>query len=182
MSIRGRLRVKETSEDKIHRILNRCHFILREYSLTGIFMAGYIYINRKMTIVMKEMRLYREPSLNEVNDMSGKIPGMDMTTLSALSEPNRKAIVELLRDGPLTVGEIADRLGLRQPQASKHLKVLSDNGILEVKAEANRRIYKLRPEPFQALDSWVKSFRRVMEARFDNLEDYLRELQIKEKP
>lgn len=113
--------------------------------------------------------------------MSGKHPGMEMTTMSALAEPNRMDIVELLRDGPLTVGEIADRLGLRQPQASKHLKVLSDNGILEVKADANRRIYKLRPEPFQALDSWVKSFRRIMEDRFDNLEDYLRELQNKEK-
>ncbi|AWX56694.1 ArsR family transcriptional regulator [Brevibacillus brevis] len=112
--------------------------------------------------------------------MSGMNPGMDMATLSALAEPNRIKIVELLRDGPLTVGEIADQLGLRQPQASKHLKVLSDNGIVDVKAEANRRIYKLRPEPFRALDSWVKSFQRVMEERFDNLEDYLRELQNKE--
>ncbi|TKI55156.1 winged helix-turn-helix transcriptional regulator [Brevibacillus antibioticus] len=112
--------------------------------------------------------------------MSGMNPGMDMATLSALAEPNRMKIVELLRDGPLTVGEIADQLGLRQPQASKHLKVLSDNGIVDMKAEANRRIYKLRPEPFQALDSWVKSFQRVMEERFDNLEDYLRELQNKE--
>lgn len=112
--------------------------------------------------------------------MSGMNPGMDMATLSALAEPNRMKIVELLRDGPLTVGEIADHLGLRQPQASKHLKVLSDNGIVDVKAEANRRIYKLRPEPFRALDSWVKSFQRVMEERFDNLEDYLRELQNKE--
>ncbi|WP_199615104.1 ArsR/SmtB family transcription factor [Paenibacillus alkalitolerans] len=113
--------------------------------------------------------------------MSGKNPGLDTTTLSALAEPNRMDIVELLRDGPLTVGEIADRLGLRQPQASKHLKVLSDNGILEVKAEANRRIYKLRPEPFHALDSWVKSFRLAIEDRFDNLEDYLLDLQNKEK-
>jgi DNA-binding transcriptional ArsR family regulator len=113
--------------------------------------------------------------------MSGKNPGMDMTTLSALAEPNRMNIVELLRDGPLTVGEIANRLGLRQPQASKHLKVLSDNSILEMKAEANRRIYKLRPEPFQALDAWLNSFRLVMEDRFDNLDDYLRELQNKEK-
>ncbi|RAT94342.1 metalloregulator ArsR/SmtB family transcription factor [Brevibacillus sp. Leaf182] len=112
--------------------------------------------------------------------MSGMNPGMDMATLSALAEPNRMKIVELLRDGPLTVGEIADHLGLRQPQASKHLKVLSDNGIVDVKAEANRRIYKLKPEPFRALDSWVKSFQRVMEERFDNLEDYLRELQNKE--
>jgi DNA-binding transcriptional ArsR family regulator len=86
-------------------------------------------------------------------------------------------IVELLRDGPLTVGEIADRLGLRQPQASKHLKVLNEAGILEVEAAANRRIYRLKPEPFLDLDSWVKSFRRVMEARFENLDAYLREIQ-----
>lgn len=113
--------------------------------------------------------------------MSGKNPGMDMAALSALAEPNRMEIVELLRDGPLTVGEIAERLGLRQPQASKHLKVLSDNGIVEVKAEGNRRYYKLRSEPFQALETWVKSFQRIMEERFDNLEQYLRELQNKEK-
>lgn len=112
--------------------------------------------------------------------MSGKSSGMYTTTLSALAEPNRRRIVELLRAGPLTVGEIADRLGLRQPQTSKHLKVLSDNGILEVKADANRRIYKLRPEPFQALDDWLHSFRLIMEERLDNLDDYLRELQSKE--
>ncbi|MBP1964319.1 ArsR/SmtB family transcription factor [Paenibacillus aceris] len=111
--------------------------------------------------------------------MSEKNPGIKVSTLSALAEPNRRQIIELLRDGPLTVGEIADRLGLHQPQASKHLKVLYDNEIVDVQAEANRRIYKLRPEPFQALDTWVKSFRRVMEERFDKLDDYLRELQNK---
>lgn len=114
--------------------------------------------------------------------MSRNDPGMTLTTLSALAEPNRKKIVELLRDGPLTVGEIADRLGLRQPQASKHLKVLNEAGLLEVKAEANRRIYRLRSEPFQTLDSWVKSFHRVMEERYDNLDAYLREIQGQGKP
>ncbi|MEB2301531.1 metalloregulator ArsR/SmtB family transcription factor [Lysinibacillus xylanilyticus] len=113
--------------------------------------------------------------------MSGKIPGVNITTLSALSEPNRMNIVELLRQGPLTVGEIADQLGLRQPQTSKHLKVLSDNGIVEMQAEGNRRIYKLRPEPFQALNSWIQSFQSVMQERFDNLDAYLKELQNKEK-
>lgn len=113
--------------------------------------------------------------------MSGNDPGMDTTTLSALAEPKRMEIVELLRDGPLTVGEIAERLGLRQPQASKHLKVLSDNGIVEVRAEANRRIYKLRSEPFQALEAWLKSFQRITEERFDHLEAYLRKLQNKDK-
>lgn len=126
-----------------------------------------------------EMRRDRaeRPSHIEVNHMSGKSSGMHKTALSALAEPNRMRIVELLRDGPLTVGEIADRAGLRQPQASKHLKVLSDTGIVDVQADANRRIYRLRPEPFRALDAWLHSFERIMRERFNNLDDYLRELQ-----
>ncbi|MFN3430386.1 MAG: ArsR/SmtB family transcription factor [Candidatus Sericytochromatia bacterium] len=114
--------------------------------------------------------------------MSRNEPGMAMTTLSALAEPNRIHIVELLRDGPLTVGEIADRLGLRQPQASKHLKVLTECGILEVRANANRRIYRLLPTPFQALETWVKTFNRAAEDRWDNLDAYLRELQSQDHP
>ena len=113
--------------------------------------------------------------------MTGKSSGTHETALSALAEPNRLRIVELLRDGPLTVSEIADQVGLRQPQASKHLKVLSDKGVVEVEADANRRIYRLRPEPFQALDTWLHSFERVMRERFDNLDDYLRELQSRDK-
>ncbi|UUZ81710.1 metalloregulator ArsR/SmtB family transcription factor [Paenibacillus sp. P26] len=67
---------------------------------------------------------------------------MDITTFSALAEPTRLRIVELLMEGPLTVGEIADRLELRRPQASKHLRVLLDAGLVEVQAAANRRNYK----------------------------------------
>jgi DNA-binding transcriptional ArsR family regulator len=102
------------------------------------------------------------------------------STWSALSEPNRFRIVELLRDNPLTVGEIADRLGLGQPQVSKHLRVLSDAGLVEANPIANRRIYSLRPEPFMELDIWLKSFKRVAEEKFDDLDDYLRELEGKE--
>jgi DNA-binding transcriptional ArsR family regulator len=102
-------------------------------------------------------------------------------TLSALAEPNRLHIVELLRDGPLTVGEIADRLNLNQPQASKHLRVLSEAGLVVVQPVANKRIYKLRSEPLEELDDWLESFRRVWEERFDSLDDYLLELQGKEK-
>jgi DNA-binding transcriptional ArsR family regulator len=91
-------------------------------------------------------------------------------------------MVELLRDGPLTVGEITERLGLQQPQASKHLKVLSEAGIVEVQPQANRRIYQLRREPFQALETWLQSFRRLWEERFDRLDDYLLELQATEQP
>lgn len=96
-------------------------------------------------------------------------------------EPNRVHIVELLRDGPLTVGEITERLGLQQPQVSKHLKVLSEADIVEVQPQANRRIYKLRREPFQELEAWLQSFRRLWEERFDHLDDYLLELQVTEQ-
>jgi DNA-binding transcriptional ArsR family regulator len=102
------------------------------------------------------------------------------TILNALAEPNRLHIVELLRDGPLTVGEIADRLELNQPQASKHLRVLSNAGLVEVLAIANRRIYKLRPEPFKELDFWLESYRHIWNERFDRLDDYLQELKRKE--
>lgn len=105
--------------------------------------------------------------------------GVSLTTFSALAEPNRLHIVELLRDGPLTVGEITERLGLRQPQVSKHLRVLSEYGLVAVHPSANRRIYKLQPQPFLELDEWIDSFRTLWEERFDRLDDYLRELQGK---
>ncbi|GAA5345609.1 ArsR/SmtB family transcription factor [Planifilum fimeticola] len=101
--------------------------------------------------------------------------------LSALAESNRLKIIELLRDGPRSVGEIATELGLRQPQVSKHLRVLSDAGLVEVHPIANRRIYKLRPQPLKELDDWLESFRRVWDERFDQLDDYLREVQAKKK-
>lgn len=106
---------------------------------------------------------------------------MKDTLFSALAEPNRLHIVELLRNGPLSVGKIADQLGLNQPQTSKHLRALSDAGLVEVHAIANRRIYKLRPQPLIEMNTWLESFRRVSDERFDFLDTYLRELQEKEK-
>lgn len=98
-------------------------------------------------------------------------------TFQALADPHRLQMVELLRHAPLTVGELAERLGLRQPQASKHLKVLSDAGLVELRPQANRRICHLRPEPFQALDDWLGTFQQLWEARFDRLDTYLQQLQ-----
>ncbi|TBL72467.1 ArsR/SmtB family transcription factor [Paenibacillus thalictri] len=105
---------------------------------------------------------------------------MNVMTLSALAEPNRLDIVELLRDGPLPVGEIAFKLELGQPQTSKHLKVLNDAGLVEMQPAANKRIYKLRTEPLQELDQWLHSFRLIWEEKFDNLEAYLYKLQQQE--
>ncbi|GAA0342216.1 metalloregulator ArsR/SmtB family transcription factor [Bacillus carboniphilus] len=104
---------------------------------------------------------------------------MNVQTFSALAEPNRLDIVELLLSGPLPVGEIAKQLNLNQPQTSKHLRVLSDAGLIEVKPAANRRIYSLRPEPLQELDVWLDSYRRMWESRMDRLDDYLQEIQGK---
>lgn len=102
---------------------------------------------------------------------------MELTTFNALAEPNRFRIVDLLLKGPLTVGEIAERLDIRQPQASKHLKVLLEAGLVEVRAEANRRNYMLRSEPFVELDHWLNNYRSIWNERFDNLDKYLEKLQ-----
>ena len=99
-----------------------------------------------------------------------------LTTLSALAEPNRLQIVELLRDGPHSVGDIVERLALRQPQVSKHLRVLSTAGVVEVRPVAQQRIYQLRPQPFQELDTWLASYRHVWNARLDRLETYLEDV------
>jgi DNA-binding transcriptional ArsR family regulator len=93
--------------------------------------------------------------------------------LSALAEPNRLQIVELLRDRPRPVGEIAARLRLRQPQVSKHLRVLSDAGLVDVRPVAQQRIYQLRSAPFNELDTWLETFRRRMGDRFDRLDDLI---------
>jgi DNA-binding transcriptional ArsR family regulator len=107
---------------------------------------------------------------------------MEPNVLTALAEPNRRRIVELLRDGPRPVGYIAERLRLRQPQVSKHLKVLSDAGVVAVRPAANQRIYQLQPKPFKELDSWLETFRRAWEDRLDKLDDYLQELKANQPP
>ena len=98
---------------------------------------------------------------------------MEVETLVALGEPTRLRIVELLRSGPHSVGEIAERLGVRQPQASKHLKVLSDARLLRSEAVSRRRIYALNDEPFRDLAAWVSTFDDVWQARLDSLGAFL---------
>jgi DNA-binding transcriptional ArsR family regulator len=104
-----------------------------------------------------------------------------LTTLSALAEPNRLRIVELLREKPRPVGEIATALGLRQPQVSKHLRVLSEAGLVEVQPVAQQRIYRLRPQPFVELDAWLESYRSFKQESYDRLEEQLETLKAKER-
>ena len=96
-------------------------------------------------------------------------------SLNALSEPNRLAIVELLRDhGPRSVGEIAGTLDLRQPLVSKHLRVLTEAGMVAARVDAQRRIYDLEEAPFREIDRWLDSFAAVWERRLDRLDAHLR--------
>src|SRR5258705_5688197 len=103
-----------------------------------------------------------------------------MATLRALAEPNRLHIVELLRDGPRPVGDMVQRLRLRQPQVSKHLRVLSAAGLVYVRVDAQRRIYALRPAPLQELEVWLEKNRPLLEGKFQRLDALLDELKTEE--
>ena len=97
-------------------------------------------------------------------------------TFAALSEPNRLRIVELLRHGPRSVGEIVLDLDLAQPQVSKHLKVLRDVGLVEVEARAQQRHYGLRGAPLRDLWRWLDDYRRLWDERFDGVDAVIEEL------
>ena len=99
-----------------------------------------------------------------------------LETLKALAEPNRLHIVELLRDGPRPVGDMVQRLHLRQPQVSKHLRVLSDAGLVDARVDAQRRIYRLRTAPLQQLDVWLERYRQLWEQNFQRLDALLDEM------
>lgn len=98
---------------------------------------------------------------------------METTTFAALAEPTRLRVVELLREGPCSVGEIVTRLGVAQPQVSKHLKVLRDSGLASVERQAQRRIYHLEREAFGEMSDWIESFATLWERRLDHLGSYL---------
>ena len=95
------------------------------------------------------------------------------TTWAALAEPNRRAALDLLRVRPRTVGEVAQALGLAQPTASKHLKVLREAGLVSVSAQAQQRIYALDPEPLAGLDEWLAPYRALWNERLDALGRHL---------
>ncbi|HTS74787.1 MAG TPA: metalloregulator ArsR/SmtB family transcription factor [Bryobacteraceae bacterium] len=90
-----------------------------------------------------------------------------------IAEPNRRAILSLLVSSQLSVGEIERRLRMPQPAVSKHLRVLRDAGFVESTVDAQRRLYRLRPEPLRELDSWLAPFRRFWSAHVDALERHL---------
>ena len=113
------------------------------------------------------------------------IEGMDTTTMQlrliTIAEPNRFNIVELLKQGPRSVSEIVHALNIGQPQVSRHLRILSEAGLVHVRSKAQQRIYSLEAKPFQELDEWFNSFSVLWEERLDNFEDYMLDYKRKEK-
>jgi DNA-binding transcriptional ArsR family regulator len=103
------------------------------------------------------------------------------TVFDVLAEPNRQRILDLLCEGERSVGEIVDALGLSQPAVSKHLRVLKEAGLVGVRAEAQRRLYSVRPEPLMELDAWLASYRRLWAGKLDRLEELLDEVQTEEE-
>jgi DNA-binding transcriptional ArsR family regulator len=90
-----------------------------------------------------------------------------------IAEPNRRAILSLLASSQQSVGEIERQLRMTQPTVSKHLRVLRDAGFVESTVDAQRRLYRLKPEPFQQMDTWLAQFRRFWSAHIDALERHL---------
>ncbi len=102
----------------------------------------------------------------------GYIKAME-SPFEIIAEPNRRAILGLLLSSQQSVGEIEHRLGMPQPSVSKHLRVLREAGFVESTVDAQRRLYRLKPEPFQELEVWLAQFRRFWSAHVDALERHL---------
>lgn len=95
------------------------------------------------------------------------------TIFAVLVEPNRRRILDLLREGQRPVNEIVEALGMSQPAVSKHLRILKEAGLVEVRPDAQRRLYALRPERLSELDDWLAPYRRLWEQHLDALERHL---------
>lgn len=93
--------------------------------------------------------------------------------LQALSEPHRMAIVSMLADGERPAGDFVDALPISQPTVSRHLSVLREAGLVAVRKDANRRLYRLNPAPLAELDAWLSQYRRFWSNRLDALEAHL---------
>jgi len=94
-------------------------------------------------------------------------------TIEVLAEPNRRRLLDELRAGEQPVGALVDRSGLSQPLVSKHLRVLREAGLVEVRPDGQRRLYRVRPEPLMDLDAWLEPYRAMWRDSLDRLERHL---------
>ena len=104
-----------------------------------------------------------------------------MSPFDVLAEPNRRRILDLLRERERPVGELVARLELSQPAVSKHLRILRESGLVEARGEAQRRLYRVQPGPLKAVDDWLAPYRRMWATALDDLERHLDEMAIDEE-
>ena len=95
------------------------------------------------------------------------------STFGIIAEPNRRAILSLLASSERSVSEIEHRLRMPQPSVSKHLRVLREAGFVEARVDAQRRVYRIKPEPLKEIDAWLEDFRRFWSVHVDALERHL---------
>jgi DNA-binding transcriptional ArsR family regulator len=95
------------------------------------------------------------------------------STFDALAEPTRRRILDLLIESEQPVGDLVASLSLSQPGVSKHLRVLREAGLVEARTDAQRRIYRVRPEPLAEIDAWLAPYRRLWASKLDALERHL---------
>lgn len=105
----------------------------------------------------------------------GHIKGVRDTVWAALGDRHRRTMLDSLRGGDRSVGDLTQRVGLSQPATSKHLRVLREAGLVTVRKQAQQRIYTLVPRPMAELDAWLAPYRRLWNARLDALDRYLDE-------
>src|ERR1700689_4962593 len=98
------------------------------------------------------------------------------STFAIIAEPSRRAILSLLASSERSVGDIEEKLKLPQPSVSKHLRVLREAGFVESRIDAQRRLYRIRPEPLKEIDAWLAPFRRFWSGHIDALERHLDEV------
>ena len=96
-----------------------------------------------------------------------------LTAMEVLAEPNRRAILDLLREGERPVGDLVAHMALSQPAVSKHLRVMKEAGMVESRIDAQRRLYRLLPQPLMELDAWLAPYRQLWESSLDLLEAHL---------
>jgi len=101
------------------------------------------------------------------------------TAFAIIAEPNRRAILSLLASSEQSVSEIEDQLEMSQPSVSKHLRVLREAGFVEARVDAQRRVYRIRPEPLEEVDAWLEPFRRFWSDHVDALERHLDRMEQK---
>lgn len=97
-----------------------------------------------------------------------------LAVLDVIAEPTRRRLLDAVRGGERSVGELVEAVGMHQPGVSRHLKVLRDAGLVEVRRDAQRRLYRLRPEPLMELDAWLEPYRAEWAGRLDSLGQHLR--------